>query len=1243
MKKTKLLMLALAAFSSVAIAAVGCGDDTGDDNPPAHVHNYSWKSDDAGHWQECSECDNKTDSTAHVDVVIKETKAEGEDGYCDVCDRLLKKTVTFNLNGRGETAPAAQKVEYGKKAQEPAKLIAEEYKVTGWYTDAACSDDKKFNFDTAVTTDITLYAKWEEDTTPGSSAKYAYALTKDVQNFQSIGEGGKLYYKFTAEAEGRYTISLGIGDSAKCNFTTDKDEEVYGKDCDAAFKNLDLEEGETVVIVVSCKEELDAAAKVTALVNVVEDEALPQDRYATGVYVSADGSVRAEFVHDTKSLKSDLGETTVKYIGGKYDMLYFVADAQGRIATIKLGEDGKYMLQLPDFDAPVALSLQPQVALSAVSGHYEPAQDSGVTGGLAELYIYQSSTPNATSVRYRMLNQNGGSSYSNLIEATYNADLNKLTFDQYIVTLNVAANGTVESVNLSLGDSKGEYSRKADAPVIPPVKLPLEDGDEYIGTSNTIRSQYGSQYFGSGYDGITVMEYDQSTGKYSFVVSANGEFVRYSVVIDENVLKLYDASGTQIDTLSKFEWVLHDLPTVEQSVSVAVASFQKGYYIYVTKQAGWYNITVPEGVEVFYPLSEYDYTDRYSPRTAQDSVYLAQGDLVGVYMETPAAITVAVAPASTPSGLSENSPKALVNGSAVLDVAPADATDPENLVYQTSYFAYTAPESATYSVSVSYNGMGTCSEFYINNELKKAVWDGLSYAPISVIMTSEQSIVIKVVAQDGWQYIAVAVAEDITVDATTVTFEGEPDEDSLYVSATVATGAKYHIVSTKGEDVVLSGGAAFTVVLQDGTVVQAEQDEDNYTAVIYAGEDVYFKLKSDTQQNVTLSQTFEKGSEGYPIAITLTDGQVEIEVDAGDSAYFTLTPGVYTFNSDDNWLYVSLGEDSVNLGGPVQVEEGDVFMYAFYGRMGTATLTIKEVVYVFSEDQAGTYKGESSVEFYDDVFDYNLTLTFDRFGIATYTLVEGENDPEVYKNITITKNAAGKYTFTYGEDMDTHTVVFSFVEGALQVSDENVSDAESFTMNKQKIETIIYVGKVNDNNAKIVITGDKVSYFMDVGSGLESVVQNAKLVKGEEDGSYTFTYNPGYGAVTVKLTISGDTIAVDDDGWTGTLTKQADAPAVAEGTEDNPKVVEFTGGTATVTLPEEEEYYILLSAGNYSIANDGLIEEIVIVHSDASYDFVEFEATDSTISLTVSTGDTVSITHMFGGEITITAVTEEQA
>lgn len=72
---------------------------------------------------------------------------------------VKKPIVSFNTNGHG-TAPASQTVELNGKAVKPADPTAEGYVFRGWYTTAACTTE--FDFNTPITADTTLYAKWDE-------------------------------------------------------------------------------------------------------------------------------------------------------------------------------------------------------------------------------------------------------------------------------------------------------------------------------------------------------------------------------------------------------------------------------------------------------------------------------------------------------------------------------------------------------------------------------------------------------------------------------------------------------------------------------------------------------------------------------------------------------------------------------------------------------------------------------------------------------------------------------------------------------------------------------------------------------------------------------------------------------------------------------------------------------------------------------------------------------------------------
>ena len=66
-------------------------------------------------------------------------------------------TVAFDTKG-GTPLIEAQKVKKGQKADEPADPYLFGYEFGGWYTEKECTN--KFNFNTPITENITLYAKW---------------------------------------------------------------------------------------------------------------------------------------------------------------------------------------------------------------------------------------------------------------------------------------------------------------------------------------------------------------------------------------------------------------------------------------------------------------------------------------------------------------------------------------------------------------------------------------------------------------------------------------------------------------------------------------------------------------------------------------------------------------------------------------------------------------------------------------------------------------------------------------------------------------------------------------------------------------------------------------------------------------------------------------------------------------------------------------------------------------------------
>ena len=84
---------------------------------------------------------------AYVDVDLG--KATGENP--------ATHTVTFNSNGGTEIAP--KEVVSGVKIKAPSTPTKDKYVFRGWYEDSTFS--KEFDFNTPITSDMTLYANWE--------------------------------------------------------------------------------------------------------------------------------------------------------------------------------------------------------------------------------------------------------------------------------------------------------------------------------------------------------------------------------------------------------------------------------------------------------------------------------------------------------------------------------------------------------------------------------------------------------------------------------------------------------------------------------------------------------------------------------------------------------------------------------------------------------------------------------------------------------------------------------------------------------------------------------------------------------------------------------------------------------------------------------------------------------------------------------------------------------------------------
>lgn len=75
-----------------------------------------------------------------------------------VVNQGFKLTLNLNYEGAENTVINVTK---GQAAEEPAQPVREGYSFYAWYADEACT--MKYDFDTPVTADATIYAAWKED------------------------------------------------------------------------------------------------------------------------------------------------------------------------------------------------------------------------------------------------------------------------------------------------------------------------------------------------------------------------------------------------------------------------------------------------------------------------------------------------------------------------------------------------------------------------------------------------------------------------------------------------------------------------------------------------------------------------------------------------------------------------------------------------------------------------------------------------------------------------------------------------------------------------------------------------------------------------------------------------------------------------------------------------------------------------------------------------------------------------
>ena len=110
-------------------------------------------------------------------------------------DDIIPTTYTVSFDTNGGSTVSSQTVNGGGKAIKPSNPTKSGYTFAGWYTTQALTEE--FNFNTQISSNITLYAKWTEEnqgTTTQNTTTYTVSFDTNggsTVSSQTVNEGAK--------------------------------------------------------------------------------------------------------------------------------------------------------------------------------------------------------------------------------------------------------------------------------------------------------------------------------------------------------------------------------------------------------------------------------------------------------------------------------------------------------------------------------------------------------------------------------------------------------------------------------------------------------------------------------------------------------------------------------------------------------------------------------------------------------------------------------------------------------------------------------------------------------------------------------------------------------------------------------------------------------------------------------------------------------------------------------------------
>jgi uncharacterized repeat protein (TIGR02543 family) len=100
-----------------------------------------------------------TEGEVKIKAIVANGKAEGRD-FTQIFTIIFAKMYTVSFETNGGSSIGSQHIQEGQKANRPVNPVKDGFVFDNWYIDSELT--AIYNFDTPVTKDITLYAKWME-------------------------------------------------------------------------------------------------------------------------------------------------------------------------------------------------------------------------------------------------------------------------------------------------------------------------------------------------------------------------------------------------------------------------------------------------------------------------------------------------------------------------------------------------------------------------------------------------------------------------------------------------------------------------------------------------------------------------------------------------------------------------------------------------------------------------------------------------------------------------------------------------------------------------------------------------------------------------------------------------------------------------------------------------------------------------------------------------------------------------